>query len=462
MRFWLQETAGKACLKDCIMAEEPIVEVKTFLPFLTRLPSMILSTLAKFSNVIKSKGSMTLVDQGVTSATNFLSGIIIGRVCTKEEFGLYMIGFTIVVFLMNFQSSIILGAYSVYSPRLEVKEQTLYAGSTLIHQLSFSFLAIIFMGLGAGAAFQGYGPQGIETISWTLVWVSAFILLREYVRQVSFAHLEMQAALILDSSVAIIQVGGLLLLVYLGFLSVAWAFGVIGGACALAALAWLIFKRRRFSFQRTRVISDFRSNWSFSKWLVADRLVYLSANQLYPFILVYFHGTAATGVLAACSGVIYIANPLLIGIGNFLGPKAAHAFARGGKNEVRRAVVRDTIALAAILLPFCIVMLIFGGKILGLMYGAKYADNGIVVGVLALGQFTLALTIPTMSGLNAIERPDAGFTASLLAFFIMLILGLWLVKLFGLIGVGLALIAGNLVISTYRWVIFNRECPANA
>jgi O-antigen/teichoic acid export membrane protein len=444
------------------MPEEPIAEVKTFSPFLTRLPSMMLSALAKLSQVIKSKGSMTLIDQGVSSATNFLTGVIIGRICTKEEFGLYMIGFTIVIFLMNFQSSLILGAYSVYSPRLEGTEQTLYTGSTLIHQLAFSVLAIIFMGLGAGAVLLGYGPKGIETISWTLVWVSAFILLREYVRQVSFAHLEMQAALILDSAVAIIQVGGLLLLVYLGFLSTARAFEVIGVACGLAALAWLILKRRRFALQRSRVGSDFKRNWSFSKWLVADRMVYLSANQLYPFILVYFHGTAATGVLAACSGVIYLANPLLIGIGNFLGPKNAHAFARGGKNEVRRSVVRDTIAIAAILLPFCIVMLIFGGKILGLMYGAKYADNGIVVGVLALGQFSLALTIPIMCGLNAIERPDAGFTASLLAFFIMLFLGLWVVKLFGPIGVGLALLAGNLVISTYRWVIFNRECPANS
>jgi O-antigen/teichoic acid export membrane protein len=442
------------------MPEEPIIEVKAPITCLTRSPGVILSVLARFSPAIKSKGIITLVDQCVSSAANFLTGVIIGRICTKEEFGLYMLGFTVMVFLMNLQRSFILGAYSVYSPRLEGTEQTLYTGSTLIHQIAFSCLSTIFMVLGAGAVFLGYGPEGLEPIIWTLVWVAAFILLREYARQVSFAHLDMRSALMLDSSVAIIQVGGLLLLAYLGILSPVWAFWVIGLACAVPALSWLILRRRGFTFQRTRAVSDFKGNWSFSKWLVADRLVYLSANQLYPFILVYFYGTAATGVLAACSGVVYLANPLIIGIGNFLGPKNAHAFARGGKNEVRRVVVKDTLLFSIAMVPFSIVMLVFGGKILGFMYGAKYADNGLVVGILAVSQCILALTIPTMSGLMAIERPDAGFTGSLLAFCMMLMLGLWLVKLFGPTGVGLGLLAGNLVISTYRWIIFNRECPA--
>ena len=33
---------------------------------------------------------VTLADQCIVSATNFLTGIIIGRVCTKEQFGLYV------------------------------------------------------------------------------------------------------------------------------------------------------------------------------------------------------------------------------------------------------------------------------------------------------------------------------------------------------------------------------------
>ena len=43
---------------------------------------------------------ISLADQAVSSATNFATGIIIARACSKEELGLYMLGFSL-IFLMT-------------------------------------------------------------------------------------------------------------------------------------------------------------------------------------------------------------------------------------------------------------------------------------------------------------------------------------------------------------------------
>jgi O-antigen/teichoic acid export membrane protein len=417
---------------------------------------------AQITGLVFSNEILSLTDQAVVSAANFSINVIIGRSCTQEEFGLYMLGFSILLILLPMQTSLILGPYSVFCPRLKGIELCHYTGSTLIHQVALSGLLAIALAAAGGVLSFGIGPQGLAAIVWTLAVTITLVMFREYARQVSMAHLSLKAVLILDIGVAIFQVICLLTLAHLGILSATKAFWVTGTACGLAGLGWVIYQRRDFTLKLGLAVADFWRNWSFGKWLLGARLVHLGSNQLYPWLLVFFYGTAATGVLAACTWTIYLANPFLLGMSNYLGPKTAHAFASAGAPEVRRIVIQNSLIFLAVMGPFCAVMLVFGDQILGLLYGPKYSGHGLLVGVLALSQLALALTLPTNAGLAAIERPDVGLKSSLVALGSMLTLGLCLVKWLGPLGVGFGLLAGNLAISTFRWVVFNRECPATA
>src|ERR1035438_208101 len=62
---------------------------------------------------------VSLADQGVASATNFLTGIIIARACSKEELGLYMLGFSLVLLAGGLQTTLICTPYMVFAPRLK-------------------------------------------------------------------------------------------------------------------------------------------------------------------------------------------------------------------------------------------------------------------------------------------------------------------------------------------------------
>ena len=53
------------------------------------------------------KGIVTLSDQAIVSAVNFLTGVIIARTCSKEGFGLYTLGFSIMLFVVNMQGALI-------------------------------------------------------------------------------------------------------------------------------------------------------------------------------------------------------------------------------------------------------------------------------------------------------------------------------------------------------------------
>ena len=63
--------------------------------------------------------AITLFDQAIYSGSNFFISVVIGRLCSKQELGLYLLGFTILVFMSNVQVALISSAYTVYYPKIK-------------------------------------------------------------------------------------------------------------------------------------------------------------------------------------------------------------------------------------------------------------------------------------------------------------------------------------------------------
>lgn len=410
------------------------------------------------------KGFVTLADQAVASITNFLTGVIIGRTCTKEEFGLYMLGFTIVIFATSIQTSLISTPYMVYSPRLKGGDHKQYTGSTLIHQLGFATLTIVVLAI-AGTLIFLEGSYGLSRVVWVLAAVIAFIMFRDYLRQLCFAGLQMKTALFLDCSVAVVQIGGLLLLAYFGILSATLAYWVAGFACALTAIGWFISMRKKFMPTLNQAVRDLVRNWVLAKWTFAASVAIIVGAELYPWILAGFHSTAATGVFSACKGLILITNPFLMGVTNFLGPKTAHAFARGGLGELRRVVLSSMLAIVAIMGLFGLVVLFLGGWLVALLYGAKYAGYGHIVSILVIGRVITSAALATNCGLLAVERPDAVFKSHLICVLVTVLLGIPLVWFYSVLGAAVAMVGSTTIGAAFRFWSFwrvreSRQCPA--
>jgi O-antigen/teichoic acid export membrane protein len=156
----------------------------------------------------------------------------------------------------------------------------------------------------------------------------------------------------------------------------------------------------------------------------------------------------------------------LLGALNYLGPKIAHVYAEEGAESLRKFVLRASVGFACLLSLFCLAMALWGGPLVGLLYGSKYAGNGLVVALLATNLALLAIAFLFSRALFATERADLDFWVSLLALPIMITLGLWLVKSFGLIGAALGLLVANLATSVVRvgafMTVVNRMCRDRA
>jgi len=403
-----------------------------------------------------STGLATVIDQTIVSGTSFCLSVIIARRGSKEELGLYVLGLSIVLFALGLQNSLIIMPYIFYSPRQDGRIDVRYAGSTLIHACGLSIIGVMVLVAAAGTASRLSRISGLGNVIWALAGVITFILLREYARRVCFAWRQPSNAIVMDLLGAIAQISGLLFLAHLRLLSAAAAFWMTGIAFGFAALWWFGSQRKNFEADWSKVKSDFGLNWSFGKWIVAGGLVYSARSSLYPWFLASFHGTAATATFEACMGMTLFTNPFFLAFSNFLGPKAAHNFANGGIVALRRVVSKTTVLVSAFMAIFAVSILIFGDRLVVLIYGNQYAGSGAIISVLVFGLVAGAVTLGFDAGLYAMNRPNVIFHANVLGLCITLLFGFWMAKYYGPLGAAYGLLVASIVTSISKYFSFSR------
>jgi O-antigen/teichoic acid export membrane protein len=408
-------------------------------------------------------GILALADQIVYSAATFLSGMIIGRACSKGQFGAYMLGMNVVLFLIALQQSLIVTPYVIYVPRLQGRAQRRYTGSVLIHQGGLCALAVAALVALSAVMYLAAAGSEFVPVAAALAAVAAFLMFRDYARQVCFAHLRIDVALGIDLLSGTVQVGALLALSRLGLLTAGVACWTVGLAAGLAVAGWLVWMRGRYSLQLSAALADFRGNWAFGKWLFAGGLVWAVTTYLYPWALVWFHGTAAGGTWAACFGVVGLANPIVLGVQNFLGPSIAHAYAESGAQNLRRHALRAMTTSAVVLAPLLLLYLLCGGRLVTMVYGAKYAGNQLLVAVLGVNLLIGTLVFAFSRALFVLERASWDFLANVVGLLTLLVAGLGLAAGFGPLGTACGMLlcsATSAVVRIAAFFYYCRSTPA--
>ncbi|MGW8256187.1 MAG: lipopolysaccharide biosynthesis protein [Thermoguttaceae bacterium] len=395
----------------------------------------------------------SIFDQGVVSATNFATMLIIARLCSKADVGVYYLGWTIILFLMGAQGNLISIPYTMHCRRREEESSASYAGSTLVHQLCVSFFAIVCIFALSIITYFDFGPSEMLTVEWVLIIIVPIVLLREYIRRFMFAHLAVGGALLLDICVSCIQITGLLSLAFFHELSVPGVYAIVGCACVLSLLVWMLTNHHPIDFQRKRILSDWRENWHFGKWAFAGQFTGLSFYIL-PWLLTFAHSTAETGMFAACNTLVGLANPFVLGMCNFLTPKSAHAFSNEGVAGLNR-VLRKTALVFAISLGLFFLLTFFAGNFMAvLVYGGKFHGAGPVIAVLSFALLLDALGLTANNGLWATDHPGANFPVDIAQMSVTLATALWLVFPLGALGIAVAIAVGRVAGVLLRWIVF--------
>lgn len=396
------------------------------------------------------QGIFTLADQMVASITTFLTGVLVGRVCTTEDFGYYTLGFSLYTLLLTLQNSVVTTPFQIYYPRARATSEERFTGSFLIQQATLGLGVAVLIACGAAYAGLVLGNTRMANLLLALALTMEFLLLRDFIRQLFFARLAARGVLAFDIFIAIGQLLTVAALAKLGWLSGATAYIALGLTCSLAACIWYLQNKKQLELTLMAAGEQFREHWPSVKWLLASGLLWSVSTNLYAWLLAGFHGAASAGVWGAALGIATIINPLTIGAQNFLAPRIARAYADQGVSALNRFLVQSTAIYAGSLVLFSLAMAFLGDPLVMLIYGEKYQGTGIIVAIIALNFALNAVGFTISRGLFTLEKAKIDFQVNVTALASMLLVGLWLARHYGPVGAALGQVVTNSIACAIR------------
>jgi O-antigen/teichoic acid export membrane protein len=416
----------------------------------------ILKTLAELAT--KYRGFLALCDQGVISVTNFVTAMLIGRSCGKAELGIYTLAWSILSLANGISATLIASPCTLLGPHFGRARRRRYFGSLAVHQIVLS-MALAFVMSAAASLFARTGwfsndiSSGIRMIALVIIFTS----LRDFVRTISFAQLRTAWALSIDVIASVIQLTGMFLLLRLRLLGVSPAFALLGVAAIVTSGIWVALNRESIRLDVRLFLPDLKRNWAFAKWLLGSAVAWQVATYFYPWMLAAFHGTSATGDWAACIAVVAAANPIFLGLNNYISPKIATVYATNGVTHMRRYVHRCCLTFAAILLPFVLTMAGAGRYLVARIYGNSFNAATIIIVILGLNMLVNAVTSPIAQGLFNLKCAKADMLVNVISVAFLFTLGVPIVKLYAASGAAVALLVSSSIVGLIKLALFRRK-----
>ncbi len=403
-----------------------------------------------------SQGVCAILDQAVTSGGRFVSTILVGRACGADGLGLYSLGMSVAMIALAIQHSLITAPYTAFVHRRTGKSsQQRYAGSMLT---AWILLACV-IGLISLAASVILSTQRIEGRLSTLLTVLSIgipiLLLREFIRQLAFAKLQFKAALLVDSLAAFLQTAFLLVLSYRGQLTPGSAWLAIVSAYGMTCAVWFLISQGTFLVRKKDFIQDISQNWRFGRWDLASSVLMNCQLYLMHWCLALWVGVEATGVYAACATVLLFANPIIMGLGNFLMPRVSRTLSTEGIDAMAHVVRKATMVLAGAMTFFSIFAVTLGGFALSIFFGLETtAVHRVVISLLAASATVGSIGIGPEWALLAMQKPRTTFFSACIGLSTTVVAALIFVRAFGVIGAATGLLLGTVLSVSYIWLAY--------
>jgi O-antigen/teichoic acid export membrane protein len=213
--------------------------------------------------------------------------------------------------------------------------------------------------------------------------------------------------------------------------------------------------RQNIKIAASSLRASIKRSWRLGRWLFASQIAVAIQGSAAFWILGLERGAVAGGIYAACLLIVSSANPMLIGLGNVLMPRAVRARASGGVAGVRRQVILDAALLGAVMGAFCVLIWAFGDPLMAVFFQtAAYNDHGQILLVLGLGMLGSAVGMPASNALASLEHPHAVFGGCLFGATAGIVFSSSLAYRFGIVGAAYGSMASHMVGMVSSWVAF--------
>jgi O-antigen/teichoic acid export membrane protein len=271
--------------------------------------------------------------------------------------------------------------------------------------------------------------------------------------------------------IAKIALTGILILLGYGILGATYAY--LFGLIISASLLFIFMEKKVFSLIKKRFKSIYPNKiykrlLIFSIPLTIGSLLTMFVAWMDTFMIGYFMNTSNVGLYNAITPTIQLMNIFPMALTAIFFPKLTELLATGKKENlasIYKTVTKWVLLFNLFLMPL---FLLFPEQILGLLFGKEYTASAIPMIILSGGYFISYFLFTSVYLLMTMKRTNLILINSIIIVAINILLNLFLIPKYGLIGAALAtsisfIIMALLVLAEINYIIkivpFNWKYP---
>ena len=405
------------------------------------------------------KGGFAVLDQGLYAGTNFVVNVVLARWLEPYQYGAFAIAYSVFLLLATFHTAILTEPMLVFGAGRYGDRFPIYVGLLIYGHWVVSCIIALVLALAAMILWR-MGSVDLAPALTALTIASPLMLLLWLVRRVFYVYGRPQWSATGGILYLTLTLAGLYGLYREEWLSAAWAL-VIMAFASLAASLWLSILLRpqwRSGGSCPTLGTVFVDHWRYAKWsLPTAALIWASSSVYYALLPVWVDLEGS----AALRAVLNLIMPILhanSAVSILLLPLFVRALKAEGHAGFYRLVRLTLMFFALGSVCYWGLLLLFRTELLPWIYGGRYAEYADLLALAGLLPLPMAVTFVSSSALMAMERPDQIFWCHVVATFITITLGLWLLATHGVAGAvigGLASWFTAAVVVT--WVIWRQR-----
>lgn len=404
------------------------------------------------------QGTAVLVDQGALTLATFVAGVLVARANSKEDYGIYVLGWSVLLIFLSIQRALVNLPFTVYAPRLDQDDLAKYQGSTLIHTAVLCVFSVLILLMAYVFAAEMRVNDAItlwSSLPWLMVLVVP-VLLREYVRNSLLAALKVRASLGVSMLATLFLVSIVVAFYIAEKLSVRMTYQVIAVVYVLAIVLMVWNHRNDYRFEAKRFLPEFLMGWPLARWALIDVLAYTAASQAYPWLLLMLSDYQAVAAYGACLAAASLLTPFLRGMSAYVMPRMAHGHKGNNPANLMRLLRLSLLVLSIPYALWLTIGAVFSTEIMTLLYGDTYSEFGVLFILLLLRVVIASVSSPFESALQTLERADINTASLIIGGIVTVGAGFVLIKYFGLVGAGLAGVISAIATMLWRWFFIRK------
>jgi len=377
----------------------------------------------------------SLADQALAVGGGFLVNVVLARMQTKEEYGMFVLSYSGFAFLLGLYQAAVLGPYTTYGAgryRERFSEYLrLTARSNAIFCLLLSGVLLLVC-----LVLSRIAPQLMSRALVGLALTSGVLLTGYLLRRVFYMQRQPDLAA-KCSLVSFMTIAGLLWLaarvhllnsfsVFL-ILALGW---IAAGACFGSKLRFGTPAQRFLDIEP----NYWKEHWKYAKWALATAFVFQFTTQGYFWLVGAVLSLKEVGDLKAMYLIVAPVDQIFIAMSFPLVPALAVRYAAKRTKDLLSLWKRYALVTVGVTSLFALFLRVTGKPLMHVLYAGKYDDLAKHLFVLSLLPLFLGVGNTMNNALIASEKPKLVFLAYVCSAAATFMAGIPLVMHFGLWG----------------------------